>query len=619
MPVIKWQRWGLLTFLLFLITVVWSSRDSIRESDGRLATIEATLELLQKEAHASNPEIWAKLGYLTSESKNSDEYLVEILDAFNSAMSHAEDLMNVGEEATQMRRLACMAGIEASRTLIRMHRYADALGAVEHALVLSDEQLPLRSLCLYEQGRALSLLGQGEDAFQSFSAGMAIWPPYTQHCLELSRLALKGTITDARYMLELTSQALEQRVFDYIPIEVIPGSSPPAVFLGDGLPHVVLAGSEADMHYAIGMTADRLGLYDVVWNHVKSGHHLVRRSQPSGQHQEPPDYDRDVASIQRIFQASFWPQGVGSPSRDPVFIIGVEGCGSEILEWMLSSHSSVFGVGGTSVFNAELPVIRDVIVSATIAFEQDVVARKSRVQTAVLGHADRIIDAMYAKANGSLYYSAAAPTTKHGAGSSIRSRLGQSNTRLVDRMLSNFLNVGFIHLLYPHATIVHVVRDPLDTLLSAYMRPGVAADSWSTDLDELVTYYLSYLRLMAHWRSVLPGRIVEVQFEELVYRPAPPMRRLIEDTMQLPWEEALCALRRDKRVGRPEQFSVVRTVSFDTVENEADPRALGRWKRSVPCVHSSIHLCTVSTAFFVTLLPSTYCRGQDVWPMIIKY
>jgi hypothetical protein len=43
-------------------------------------------------------------------------------------------------------------------------------------------------------------------------------------------------------------------------------------------------------------------------------------------------------------------------------------------------------------------------------------------------------------------------------------------------MLTNYMNVGFIHLLFPNALILHVAREPMDTIFSAFKHdfpPGV--------------------------------------------------------------------------------------------------------------------------------------------------
>lgn len=53
-------------------------------------------------------------------------------------------------------------------------------------------------------------------------------------------------------------------------------------------------------------------------------------------------------------------------------------------------------------------------------------------------------------------------------------------------------NVGFIHLLYPNASILHTMRDPMDTLFSCYKHKfDDSGLEWSLDAEALAhQYYL---------------------------------------------------------------------------------------------------------------------------------
>lgn len=74
------------------------------------------------------------------------------------------------------------------------------------------------------------------------------------------------------------------------------------------------------------------------------------------------------------------------------------------------------------------------------------------------------------------------------------------------------LSLGFIHLVYPNAVILHTMRDPMDTLYSCYKHKfddhGL---EWALDAGQLVRQYVRYLEIMAHFRKVLPGRVVDVR------------------------------------------------------------------------------------------------------------
>jgi hypothetical protein len=84
-------------------------------------------------------------------------------------------------------------------------------------------------------------------------------------------------------------------------------------------------------------------------------------------------------------------------------------------------------------------------------------------------------------------------------------------------MLTNYYNVGFIHLLYPNALILHVAREPMDTIFSAYKHefpPGTL--DYTSDFGALAELYHAYRDLMEHWDRVLPGRVTHVRYQDMV-------------------------------------------------------------------------------------------------------
>lgn len=111
-------------------------------------------------------------------------------------------------------------------------------------------------------------------------------------------------------------------------------------------------------------------------------------------------------------------------------------------------------------------------------------------------------------------------------------------TRLVDKMLFNYRNIGFIHLIFPKAIILHTVRDPMDTLFSCFTHKfDDRGLEWAFDEEALVEQYRQYLAIMAHFRRELPGRIIDVHYEDLVSHPEEQVRSLIVDKLGLPWSD----------------------------------------------------------------------------------
>ena len=59
---------------------------------------------------------------------------------------------------------------------------------------------------------------------------------------------------------------------------------------------------------------------------------------------------------------------------------------------------------------------------------------------------------------------------------------------------------------------------------------------WTFSLGDLAHFFTCYRRVMRHWEEVLPGRVLTVQYEDLVTHPRQSMRRLLKHC-GLPWEE----------------------------------------------------------------------------------
>ncbi len=82
--------------------------------------------------------------------------------------------------------------------------------------------------------------------------------------------------------------------------------------------------------------------------------------------------------------------------------------------------------------------------------------------------------------------------------------------RVTDKMPFNFRWIGLFLLVFPSGRIIHCRRNPIDTCLSNLLHQfPIAVAASSRTRDDLVFYYRQYLRLMAHWRAVVPaGRFI---------------------------------------------------------------------------------------------------------------
>ena len=98
---------------------------------------------------------------------------------------------------------------------------------------------------------------------------------------------------------------------------------------------------------------------------------------------------------------------------------------------------------------------------------------------------------------------------------------------IVDKMLNNYMTIGFIHLLFPNALILHTVRDPMDTIVSAFRTNfNHPLLFWTLSLDMLKKAYVIYFDVLKHYNTVLPNRIHTIQYENMVENPEPELRAI---------------------------------------------------------------------------------------------
>ena len=101
----------------------------------------------------------------------------------------------------------------------------------------------------------------------------------------------------------------------------------------------------------------------------------------------------------------------------------------------------------------------------------------------------------------------------------------------------DFMHLGLIELLFPHARIVHCARHELDTALSCFAEDSVdPALGYCGSLCGIAAFTLAHRRLMAHWHSVLRTPIYELNYESLVTEPERETRALAE-FLGLRWNE----------------------------------------------------------------------------------
>jgi hypothetical protein len=125
----------------------------------------------------------------------------------------------------------------------------------------------------------------------------------------------------------------------------------------------------------------------------------------------------------------------------------------------------------------------------------------------------------------------------------------------------------------PNAKIICLRRHPMDTCLSNFrqlFRLNHSYYNYAYDLSDVAEYYALFDHLMAHWERVLPNRVLQVNYEDVVADQEAQSRRLI-DFCGLEWEDACLEFHTNT--------SPVATASAAQVREPIYSRSMGRWKR----------------------------------------
>jgi tetratricopeptide (TPR) repeat protein len=296
------------------------------------------------------------------------------------------------------------------------------------------------------------------------------------------------------------------------------------------------AGGASRVCYALAKEYEEIGSYDRAFEYLQAGAGFKRRTFNF-------DLDGELRTLQLIQQyhnAVILNRPVtGFDSAEPIFILGLPRTGSTLVERILSSHSAVHAAGELLHLNAAM--MQEIRKSGPVSSHTDLVRKSLDADPAAIGRN---------------YVERTRPFTGH-------------TRHFIDKRPQNYLSIGIIHRALPNAGIIHVRRTPLDACFAIYKFLFNDAYPWSYDLDDIARYYVAYRRLMDHWKRVLPGRIIEVCYEDIVSDLEGEARKLVT-RLGLEWEPECLSFHDNE--------AATMTGSAVQVRQAVYSSSVGRWR-----------------------------------------
>ncbi len=286
---------------------------------------------------------------------------------------------------------------------------------------------------------------------------------------------------------------------------------------------------------ALGHYFDRNKAYDDAFRYLELGYSAQLESEPAFNSAE---FSKAVEILIELFSKEFFQTAPTSQveSDRPIFILGMPRSGTTLTEQILASHSNVVAAGELSMLSIvshqtqEFSMNNQPYPYSLINIDH---AGLSKLATIYLNRLNEV--------------SSTAPF-------------------VTDKYPFNFMLVAVIAVLFPKAKIIHCRRHPIDNCLSCYFTSFADQIKFANSLETLGRYYLDYDRLMKHWDDVLPGRIFEMQYEDLINDTKGKILELLE-YCQLEWEESCLTFYETKRgIRTPSRWQVRQPIYASSMQ-----------------------------------------------------
>jgi tetratricopeptide (TPR) repeat protein len=297
------------------------------------------------------------------------------------------------------------------------------------------------------------------------------------------------------------------------------------------------------LNFALGKAYEDRCDFETSFRYYARGNQL-KKAQSS---YEAGQMTTDLAAQREVCTAELFERrsGTGFGAPDPIFIVGLPRAGSTLLEQILSSHSQVDGT-------LELPNI----LSLSQRLRRRARQGKASAYPQVLGElGDEELE-------------------EFGRNFIEDTRIHRQDAPFfIDKMPNNFRHIGLIHLILPNAKIIDARRHPMACCFSGFKQLFAEGQEFTYDLEDLGLYYRDYVELMDHWDAVLPGKVLRVQYEDVVNDTVGQVERIL-DFCGLPHEDACVRFYETQRS--------VRTPSSEQVRQPIFTSGLEQWRNFEP-------------------------------------
>ena len=308
--------------------------------------------------------------------------------------------------------------------------------------------------------------------------------------------------------------------------------------------------SRTQIHNALGLEYEGQKDYARAFENFEKCNMVQRKLESYDPVDTETNYERTI----ELFNDEFLHKNTGVKESEvtPIFVVGLPRSGSTLIEQILASHSQVDA-------------------------------------THELGDLMRVLQAVHRKSRkkGDKFPNSLAGISRDewaDIGTEYLNRTAVFRDKapyFVDKNPNNFPFAGFLKIAIPNAKIIDARRHPLDSCFGSYKQLFASGQRFSYDMSEIGEYYLQYRRLMEHWHKIMPGYVLDVQYETVVADLESQVRRILE-FCELPFEENCLRFHETERA--------VRTASSEQVRRPIYASSVNLWRNYEENLETLVHI-----------------------------
>ncbi len=290
-----------------------------------------------------------------------------------------------------------------------------------------------------------------------------------------------------------------------------------------------------------GLLLDRMGRYADAFAAFDEGKRKAREW--SGQSYLADHAQRLVTRLANFFTAGrlrILPRAdVLDGTPQPIFVLGFPRSGTTLVEQTLSSHPRISA-------GDELPLISEIADIMPRLFESPLSYPEALVELWMADHLEGLNNLRDHYLRRVRQLGIVEP----------------GSDWFTDKMPLNETHLGLIALLFPAAPLIHVLRHPLDVVLSVFSNNLTHGFFCSYELELAARHYVLVMDLVEHYRREMTLRYLPIRYEDIVDDQEASVRQML-DFIGAPFDERCLRFHENWRYARTASYAQVTEKLYD--------------------------------------------------------